>query len=354
MCQAKKIQTKQNVRIRFLLACMVGLVQLTSLATQNLTLAWNPSAGPNVVGYKIYYGTACRKYDSTVSVGNVTTTTIPGLVEGAKYFFAVTACDVSNQESFLSDEVVIVIPTNPPATTAKLPPDGAIAAGQNVTLSLTNAGAGALNCQWKFNGCDIAAATNTVLNLTNVTAAQAGQYYVTVSDGDGSTNSTTASLLIYSTNAAALKQPTYAGGQFTFNVSGVPGYQYVVQASTNNANWFSVQTNTAPFTFVDANAAQSRQCFYRTCNYTGSTGGLTVSLTIDPTTIKPVLTQSAYAAGQFSFNVSGVANQQYIVQASTNLADWVSVQTNTAPFTFVDASAGQFSQRFYRTLLLSQ
>jgi hypothetical protein len=354
MCQSKKISSRQNARIRFLLACLAGLMQWTVLATQSLTLAWNPSTGPNVTGYKIYYGTACRKYDNTVSVGNVTTATIAGLVEGAKYFFAVTACDISNQESFLSDEAMVIIPTNPSATTAKLPLSGAVAIGQSVTLSLTNAGADSLDCQWKLNGSDIASATNAVLTLTNVTAAQAGQYSVTVSDGVNSTNSTTASLVVYLTTAATLKQPVYANGQFTFNVSGVPGDQYVVQASTNNADWFSVQTNTAPFTFVDANAGQSSRCFYRTCNYQGSAGGLTVNLTIDPTTINPVLTQSAYATGQFSFNVSGAANQQYVVQASTNLVDWVSVQTNTAPFTFVDPDAGQFSQRFYRTLLLSQ
>jgi hypothetical protein len=353
MFQAEKFQFKQNARIRILLVCLAGLLQLPSPAAQNLTLAWNPSAGPNVVGYKIYYGTACHKYDSMVSVGNVTTATVAGLVAGSKYFFAVTACDVSNQESFLSDEAAVTIPTNPPVTLSNLPPTGTVAVGQTVTLSLTNAGAGALNCQWKFNGGNIAAATNAVLTLTNVTAAQAGQYFVTVSDGTGSTNSTTASLMIYSTAAATLKQPAYADGQFTFSVSGVPGNQYVVQASTNNVNWFSVQTNTAPFTFVDANAGQSRQCFYRTCNYTSSTGGLTVSLAIDPATTQPVLTQSTFAAGQFSFNVSGVTNQQYVVQASTNLVDWVPVQTNTAPFTFVDADAGQFSQRFYRTFLLS-
>jgi hypothetical protein len=333
---------------------MAGFMQLTALATQSLTLAWNPSSGPNVQGYKIYYGTASHQYDSTVSVGNVTTATIPGLVEGTTYFFAVTAYDISNQESFFSDEAAVTIPTNPPPTLSNLPSASTVAAGQDVTLSLTNAGAGALDCQWKFNGSNIAAATNTILTLTNVTADQAGQYYVTVSDGEGSTNSTTASLMIYSTTAATLKQPTYAGGQFAFNVSGIPGYQYVVQASTNDADWVSVQTNTAPFTFVDANASQSSQCFYRAYSYAGSAGSLTVNLGIDPTTIQPTLTQSAYAAGQFSFNVSGAVNQQYVVQASTNLVDWVSVQTNTAPFTFVDANAGQFSQRFYRTLLLSQ
>ena len=40
----------------------------------------------------------------------------------------------------------------------------------------------------------------------------------------------------------------------------------------------------------------------------------------------------------------------YVVQASTNLVDWVPIQTNTAPFTFVDANASKFRQRFYRSV----
>jgi len=218
-----------------------------------------------------------------------------------------------------------------------------------VTFSLTNAGTGSMNFQWKFNGSNIASATNAVLTLTNVTSDEAGQYSVTVSNGTGSISSAMGSLMIYSTMAATLSQPAYANGQFTFNVSGVPGYQYVVQSSTDQMNWASVQTNTAPFTFVDPNAGQTRQCFYRTCNYAGSNGNLAVNLTLVPNT-PATLTQTAYASGQFSFYVSGVTNQQYVVQASTNLVNWFPVQTNTAPFTFVDPNAGQFSQCFYRTV----
>jgi len=62
----------------------------------------------------------------------------------------------------------------------------------------------------------------------------------------------------------------------------------------------------------------------------------------------PTLTSTSHVNGQFAINVSGVTNE-CVVQASANLVDWVSVQTNTSPFTFVDPNASQFSQRFYRT-----
>lgn len=64
------------------------------------------------------------------------------------------------------------------------------------------------------------------------------------------------------------------------------------------------------------------------------------------------LTSAIRTAGQFHFAVSGTAGAKYVVQASTNLVDWVSVQTNTAPFTFTDPDAGSYSQRFYRTFNL--
>lgn len=59
---------------------------------------------------------------------------------------------------------------------------------------------------------------------------------------------------------------------------------------------------------------------------------------------------SRLAAGQFGFKIAGTSNAQYIVQASTDLVHWTTLQTNSAPFTFVDSNASQFSHRFYRTV----
>jgi hypothetical protein len=66
----------------------------------------------------------------------------------------------------------------------------------------------------------------------------------------------------------------------------------------------------------------------------------------------PMLTGVSHAGGRFSFTVSGNAGSVYVVEASTNLVDWVPVQTNTAPFLFTDANAAGFGQRFYRTASL--
>jgi hypothetical protein len=65
-----------------------------------------------------------------------------------------------------------------------------------------------------------------------------------------------------------------------------------------------------------------------------------------------VLTPLAPASGRFAMTVAGVHGDKYVVEASTDLVHWVPVQTNTAPFTFVDAQAGQISRQFYRSVYL--
>ena len=141
---------------------------------------------------------------------------------------------------------------------------------------------------------------------------------------------------------ATLSSALNTGGQFSFAVTGVTGKVYVVQASTNLVNWVAIQTNTAPFVFVDTNAVHFHQRFYRTYDQALYTVAMT------PAT----LTAATRSAGQFSCQITGAAGQQYIVQASTDLVNWVSIQTNASPFVFVDPNAGSFQQRFYRTLNL--
>jgi hypothetical protein len=87
-------------------------------------------------------------------------------------------------------------------------------------------------------------------------------------------------------------------------------------------------------------------------NISGNTSPInsnTVNLAVPPAE-SATLGSTAYGNGRYAFVVSGASGYKYMVQASTDLVNWVSIQTNTAPFTFVDTNAGQFSQRFYRSV----
>jgi hypothetical protein len=76
---------------------------------------------------------------------------------------------------------------------------------------------------------------------------------------------------------------------------------------------------------------------------------LSYTVPVTPATLAP----AARSGGQFSFNVTGGTGDQYVVQASTDLVNWTTLQTNTVPFTFVDTNSASFSKRFYRTYNLS-
>jgi hypothetical protein len=62
-------------------------------------------------------------------------------------------------------------------------------------------------------------------------------------------------------------------------------------------------------------------------------------------------TSGEFSNGVFSVQLSATPNQPYILQASTNLVQWVSIGTNTpaaSPFYLIDPNATSFSRRFYR------
>lgn len=68
----------------------------------------------------------------------------------------------------------------------------------------------------------------------------------------------------------------------------------------------------------------------------------------------PVLGVARVQTNQFRFTVSGWPGQKVIVQASTNLVQWVPIRTNTLAGTtlaFADPESANYPRRFYRVLL---
>jgi hypothetical protein len=91
-------------------AAIVGLLLAGSIAragqsvTRTITLAWDASPTPNVIGYRLHYGQQSGNYSHLVDVGNQTSSDIPNLIEGTTYYFAVTAYAVDGAESSPSEE----------------------------------------------------------------------------------------------------------------------------------------------------------------------------------------------------------------------------------------------------------
>src|SRR5262249_10319851 len=87
------------------LAFLLCSVATPSPAAQNVNLAWDPNAAPNIAGYRVYSGVSSGVYTQQLEVGTSTSVIVSNLVEGATYFFTVTDYDSSALESSRSNEV---------------------------------------------------------------------------------------------------------------------------------------------------------------------------------------------------------------------------------------------------------
>ncbi len=144
--------------------------------------------------------------------------------------------------------------------------------------------------------------------------------------------------------------------------TGVAGYFIFYGTSSGN---YSYQVPVYGATNLTINGLTSGQTYYFAAtsfntNYTQSAYSPEITVTAGSVVSAPgtggVLSALAtkLPAGQFGFALSGgTAGAQYIVQASTDLIHWVALQTNVAPFNFVDSNAAQFPRRFYRTIYTS-
>jgi len=151
---------------------------------------------------------------------------------------------------------------SPPVFTTQ-PQSQSVVAGNNVTFTSAAIGTPTPTYQWKFNGGNITGATSSSYTKNNVTTNDTGNYTVVASNSVGSATSATAVLTVYNSAAGTLSASTYTNNQFKFSLTGVPGYSYVIQASTNLTSWTSIYTNTSPFTFTDASATNYPYRFYK-------------------------------------------------------------------------------------------
>ena len=73
-------------------------------AVASITVAWDPSLDPSVVGYIVEWGETSGHYSDATDVGNITDYRIEGLVEGERYYVVVRAYTAAGRRSSHSDE----------------------------------------------------------------------------------------------------------------------------------------------------------------------------------------------------------------------------------------------------------
>src|SRR5262245_10953974 len=85
--------------------CVVCLAISAAANAATLTLAWDPSSGPDTSGYVIYWGTQSGVYSNSLDIGNQTQQQVSGLADGTTYYFVVRAYNSARALSVPSEEV---------------------------------------------------------------------------------------------------------------------------------------------------------------------------------------------------------------------------------------------------------
>ncbi len=159
--------------------------------------------------------------------------------------------------------VTVTLKTSPFIT---IPPQAcAVIAGQDAAFSVSAIGDQPLSCQRQVNGGNIASATNSSFTVTSASLGDQGDYQVVITNPAGMLTSPAAALSVYTAAAPILGAPAFfsGGDSFRLSLTGVPGFNYIVEASTNLVDWVPLATNTSPFVFRDGEAANVPVRYYR-------------------------------------------------------------------------------------------
>jgi len=278
----------------------------------------------------------------------------------------------------------------------------------NAMLSV-NSGTPTIIAQWNFNS--VSADTNVATGITTPsigsgTAALIGgatATFATGSTGDPASSGSDNSAWNTTSYPAATAKNKTAGVQFNVSTAGKEnivvswdervsntGSKYGrLQYTTNGTTFFDFPTATISATTFDSKTNnlsafvgvnnnpkfafrilaefESSAANTSNSNYVGAAGtygssgtvrfdmvtviGATVSAT-NPPPAAATLSALTLSGGQFQFTVNGSAGSNYIVQVSTDLglSNWLSLQTNSSPFSFVETNSGLYPERFYRAL----
>jgi hypothetical protein len=141
---------------------------------------------------------------------------------------------VSNQfNSVLSSNATLTVLT-PAAITAQ-PTNQALYVGANASFNVTAIGSPLLSYQWKFNGTNIASATNATLVLSDIQTNQAGNYTVFVTNPVNSILSTNVLLTVKPTPMLGVAQS--GNSLFIFWPVNASGFVLETSPSLSPANW---------------------------------------------------------------------------------------------------------------------
>jgi uncharacterized repeat protein (TIGR01451 family) len=140
--------------------------------------------------------------------------------------------------------------------------------------------------------------------------------------------------------SATLGTVTFDGEQIVWSVA---------NAMTDTVGGQLTVTLQAPNEIEEAQNAAGVTALTPTDNFADNSASAVINV-VEPTV--PILGSAALGiGGTFHLTVSGGSQLPVVIQASTNLVNWVNIYTNTPPFSFTNTITAGFPDRFYRALV---
>ncbi len=246
---------------------------------------------------------------------------ISGAISNALNFSAVSTNDAGNYSVIITNSSTSI--TSAIATLTVLlrpaiitqPAGASVLAGGQVSFTVTATGSAPLNYQWLKNGAalanggNVSGATTATLSLASVSAADAANYSLTVTNSVGSITSSTASLIVLTPptiSSQPVSQSLAAGStaQFTVTAGGSAPLAYhwlkngVLLATGGNVSGSATPTLSVA-TISSADAANYSVII------TNSSGSITSAIATLTVLLPPaILTQPASATGPAGSNIS--------------------------------------------------
>lgn len=322
---------------------VAGLVALGGDTQVNLS--WTASLG--ATSYNVKRATAAA--GPYTAIGNPTgaSYTDTAVTNGTIYYYVVSA--ISSSEGADSAPVNATPGGTPPPAPLSL----AATAGSNQVNLSWNASSGATSYNVKRATADggpfyEVVATVMTTNYTDSQAANFVTYFYVVS----AVNSAGESADSAQVSATPFGSPPAPGGLSASNsppvlvswlgVFGATGYD-VKRATTSGGPYTTIVSLSATpdlsMSFSDATATAGGTYYYVVSAL--NAGGESANSSEASATVPMVLMVGSSGGGQFTLSFDAVSGQNYVIETSTNLADWVPVLTNTATsgvFNFIDTN----------------
>jgi len=162
-----------GVKLGLLILILIFIPSFVFAVTARVT--WNKNPESDIAGYWVYYGTSPSNYDHLVGVGTTPSIDITGLQAGKTYYFAVTARDISGNQSGFSQQVRVTIPAAA-STKSNTSGTGSGTGTNSGTGSTTDTGTSTLSSTG--NNTNTGSASSTLGSATSGSSTGTGSEYL--------------------------------------------------------------------------------------------------------------------------------------------------------------------------------